>query len=270
MEDSNEFEENSEQEESREAERSKEFESNGGQMGSRESEERFETESDSELDREFEQLAELDKEKGSEGESDRPSYYAERFYELSDREFESESELNTEIDRLLDEMEREYFFGKLKKFGKRFAKKAFAMAKNLPAFQAVRAASQLARGNLKGMLGSLAKSALPMALSAFPGGAAALPILKAMGFEAGDPDSTRNGWRNFVETSQEAYEYLASNITEKAVDPVVASQQASLALKYGLGKVQSRRKGSALGTGKRTYRIRVKKGQRIRVIIEGV
>lgn len=267
MEDSNEFEE---QEGSREAEEAGELESYGGQMGSLESEERFETESDSELDREFEQLAEVEGERESDGEADRPYYYAERFQELSDREFESEYELNTELDRLFEDMEREFFFGKLKKIGKRFIKRAVRMAKNLPAFRAVKAASQLARGNLRGMLGSLAKAALPMAASVIPGGAVALPVLKGMGFEAEDPESTRIGWRNFVEVSQEAYDHLASNITEKAVNPVIASQQASNAFKYGLSKVQSKRRGSALGTGRKVYKIRVKKGQRIRMIIEGM
>lgn len=262
MVDSKEFEENREQEESRESESYVE------QEESREYTEKNERESA--LDKEFEQLAEVDKESEFDGESDRLSYYAERFYEISDREYESESESNTEIDRLLDQMETEYFFGKLKKIGSRFVKRAVRMGKNLPAFQAVKAASQLARGNLRGMLGSLARSALPMAASAIPGGAAALPVLKGLGFEAEDPESTRIGWRNFAEVSQEAYEYLASNITEKAIDPVVANQQASGAFKNALAKVQSRRKGQFVGAGRKVCKIRVKRGQRIRLIIEGV
>src|SRR5688572_25362314 len=41
--------------------------------------------------------------------------YGERFYELSSRRFESELEAESEVNGILFEIERDYFFGRLKK-----------------------------------------------------------------------------------------------------------------------------------------------------------
>jgi hypothetical protein len=101
------------------------------------------------------------------------SDYARRFYELAQREFESERELESAIGQVIDDMEREYFFGGLMKkvsaAGRKLLKKGVQLAKHHPAFQAVKAITQLPRGNLKGMLGNLAKAAIGAAGSAFPG-----------------------------------------------------------------------------------------------------
>ncbi len=191
------------------------------------------------------------------------SSYSERFYEISQLEFESEFEYEVEIRRVLDDMEREYFWGKLKDLGR----KAFKYAKKLPTFKALKGITQLARGDLKGMLGSLAKAGLPMALSAIPGGAAALPALKALGFETSqDEDANRQAWNNFVDLSKESFESLASNIDQRATDPLVASRLASNALQAGMKRVRVRRSHVR---GK-TFRVGVRKGERIRIIIEGI
>jgi hypothetical protein len=212
---------------------------------------------DSEFEVEFE---------GPEEESGSPldvSSYSERFYEISQLEFESEFEYEVEIRRVLDDMEREYFWGKLKNLGR----KAFKYAKKLPTFKALKGITQLARGDLKGMLGSLAKAGLPMALSAIPGGAAALPALKALGFETSqDEDANRQAWNNFVDLSKESFEFLASNIDQRATDPLVASRLASNALQAGMKRVQVRRSPVR---GK-TFRVGVRKGERIRIIIQGI
>lgn len=207
-----------------------------------------------------------------EGAEDRPSYYAERFYEISEREFESESELEMEINDVLNEMEREYFWGKLKKLGKTaikgLVKKGMSYVKGMPAFQAIKGVTQLARGDLKGMLGTMAKAALPAALSAIPGGAAALPVLNALGFEAEqDEDASRAAWRNFTEVSRESFEYLASNLSPGITDPMEANRLASNALQVGLKKVRARRYPSA---GKmRVLRVTVGPGEKVKIIIRG-
>ena len=211
---------------------------------------------DSEFELEFEKP-----EEESESHLD-DSSYSERFYEISQQEFESEFEYEVEIRRVIDDMEKEYFWNL-----KKLRRKAFKFAKNLPTFKALKGITQLARGDLKGMLGSLAKAGLPMALSAIPGGAAALPALKALGFEASqDEDASRKSWNNFVDLSRESFEFLASNIDQRAADPIVASRLASNALQAGMKRVQVKRPNLR----GRTFRVGVRKGERIRIIIEGI
>jgi hypothetical protein len=206
----------------------------------------------------------------SEDDAEPPSRYAERFYEMSLREFESESEVDDAIDGLLSEMERDYFlkglWKKIKKGGKWLLKKGVKLAKGLPVFQAVKGITQLARGNLKGLLGSLAKAGLGAAVSAIPGGAAVLPALKAIGFEStDDPEANRPAWNNYVAVCREAYDYLARNLHERADDPVEASRLAASAFRSGLDRVQSRTSGAS----RRGYRvIRVRAGEKI--LIQGI
>jgi len=229
-----------------------------------------------ELEEEFERVAELKEERPEEEfeeieEREEPADYAERFYELSLREFESEAEVDDAVNKLLNEMEREYFFKglwkKLKKGGKWLLKKGIKLAKGLPVFQAVKGITQLARGNLKGLLGSLAKAGLGAAVSAIPGGAAILPALKAIGFEvAEEPEQNQEAWRNYDLLCREAFDHLASNINEKADDPIEASRLATEAFQSALKKV-STQKPYIVEKGKR-YRVQVRKGDV--VIIEGI
>ncbi len=88
--------------------------------------------------------------------------YGARFQELASREFESESEADHAISEVLNDMEQDYFFGKLwkrvKKGGlKGLLKKGLNLAAGqFPALQGLKAITQLSRGNMKGLLGSLA------------------------------------------------------------------------------------------------------------------
>jgi hypothetical protein len=225
--------------------------------------EEFETFSDEEFEESQEEL---------ESPEDRSSYYADRFYEISEREFESESELDQEINGLLNEMEREYFWGALKKLGKSafkgLIKKGMSFAKGLPAFKALKGITQLARGDLKGMLGSFAKAALPTVLSAIPGGSVAMPALNALGFEAEqDEDANREAWRNFAEVSRESYEYLANNLGPSITDPIEANRLAAKAMQIGLSKVKT---GYGRTGATRVLRVKVRAGERIKIIVKGV
>ena len=57
----------------------------------------------------------------SETGADEPGSYGERFYELSLREFESDGDMQGAVRNILDDMEREYFFGKLARLAKKAA-----------------------------------------------------------------------------------------------------------------------------------------------------
>src|SRR5262245_36345415 len=117
------------------------------------------------------------------------SEYADRLFELSQREFESESELESEVQQVLNEIEQEFFFNSIRNKWKKFKKgalgklvsKGLSIAKGqIPAFQALKGVTSLARGDVKGLLGSLVKTGIS---SAIPGGGVALDALKNLGFK---------------------------------------------------------------------------------------
>jgi hypothetical protein len=166
--------------------------------------------------------------------------FAERFYELSGRTFKTETELDNAVNEILNEMEREYFFkgllGKTKKAGKLLLKKGLRTFKGVPAFQAAKGITQLARGNLKGTLGTLAKAGLKGVRAE----AVILPVLGSLGFEAGEQN--REAWQSFADVCRKSFDYLATNLNENADDPIEASRLASEAFSAALKKVKSERK----------------------------
>ena len=254
---------------------------------------------ESDLDQELE--AELDEEYGEEegpedleqefeleleqDEDPREMEFAERFYELGQRQFESEFEVDRALSEVLDDMEREYFFGRLVK---KVARGVSGAAKRLKKsglvrglihkglsyaggrFPALKAITQLARGNLKGALLPLAKTALGAAV---PGGPAALAVLNALGFEtAEDTAQNRFGWQNYTRIAREAYEHLADNVTMRVDEPREASQLAASAFQQALRGAQARAqtgpglmRAGAGSAGRRVVRIQLRPGQKLLV-----
>lgn len=243
----------------------------------REFELEMDEDSSGELELEFEaDEGELDEEAGSSAyETDEATEtFAGRFYELSQGSYESEFELDEDVNRLVAEMEHEFFFKglgrRLRRAGKGLLKKAVkAAAGSIPAVKALQSVTQLARGNLRGMLGSLAKAGLA---SAIPGGAVALPALKALGFEAEEPEANREAWRNYGEVSREAFQYLAENLHEHADAPAEASRLATAALQAGLRKGQTRPRGRSFrrhaGPSAGTRVIRLRRGDRLIITVD--
>ncbi len=202
--------------------------------------------------------------------------YADRLRELSHAELESEAQLDQEVRDIVDEMEREYFFGKwgsrLRKIGGGLVRKGLGkLAGQLPVMKGLQAVTQLARGNLKGALGSLAKTGLTAALGAHPLGAAALPVLKGLGFEAAeDPDGEREAWENYVAVAREAFDHLGRHLDEAALDPAGASKLAAAAFQAGLDKAQPRVRRADGGRGRPRRRrvIRLRRGDKLIVVVE--
>lgn len=87
-------------------------------------EEYGEEEGPEDLEQEFEVLAEA----LEQDEDPREREFAERFYELGQREFKSELEVDRALTGVLNEMEREYFFGRLVKGVKRLGKSKLVSA----------------------------------------------------------------------------------------------------------------------------------------------
>lgn len=233
-----------------------------------ESEYEFESEYESEYEDEYESdLAEEFEMLGAD-----KADYAERFFELSQREFESESEIDEAVNEILDDMQREYFsFGGLIKKAKgigNVVKKGVALAKkagiNLPSLDALKSMLGPAADLLKGNLGSLIKPALKAALSAHPAGMAALPALKAIGFESSeDMGENREAWDNYVDVARESFEYLVSNAAPNVNQPIVASRLAANAFQAGLKKFGKRHHRRILPKGKQTRDHRKRNVRRI-------
>jgi hypothetical protein len=249
------------------------------EMEGDESESKPEEELESDWEAESVSDEEADEESDEEFESEptEAGGYADRFYELSQREFESESELDDEVRGIVNEMERDFFWGKwkkrLKSIGGRLLKKGLGqLAGRLPVFKGLQALTQAARAAMKGDLGGLAKSAFTTVLSAHPAGAVALPALKALGFEAtGDSERNREAWDNYVEVAREAFDHLGRNLDERTADPLEASRLASNAFQTAVRKVQARVRSNGTQVRdhrKRSMTIQVRRGERI--IIEGI
>jgi hypothetical protein len=207
------------------------------------------------------------------------SDYGERFYELSQREFESETEVDEAVDRLLTEMENEFFWGGILKKAKNaamgLAKKGMALAKkagiNLPSLDALKSMLGPLSGLLKGNLGALIKPALKAALAAHPAGAALLPALKGLGFETGeDMDGNREAYNRYADVAREAFESLAESVNQNADNPLEASRLATNAFQKSLRKHQIRRDHRTIVGGgrgkKRVRRIYAAPGEVIVVI----
>lgn len=206
---------------------------------------------DGEADEEFElgADAELEFEGGPVGDQE----YVERFMEIAAREFESESEIDHAMNEVLGNIETEYLFGSLKKWGKRLmknkalgalVKRGLSVASGQ--FPALKAAMALASGNLKGTLLNLGKQALTTAI---PGSGAALGALNSLGFKIGDgPEENREAWENYTQMSREAYETLAETVTPNAHQPVEASRLAANAFQRAYRRAQSR----AMSSGKQS------------------
>jgi hypothetical protein len=169
--------------------------------------------------------------------------------------------LDQEVNGILNEMEQDFFW----KAAKRFIKKRgpgllgklgkYALRKS-PFGQGFNVLSQVAKGNLKGALAGLAKTAL----AAHPATAAAMPALSALGFEASEgPEGNREAWNNYAEVAREAYENLAANITPKAANPAVASDLAKRALRSALASAGTGRISGFRQAGSRGMRTRGRK-----------
>jgi hypothetical protein len=243
-------------------------------------EEAFESDLDQELEAELDEEygeeegpEDLDRELEFEQDQDpREMEFAERFYELGQRQFESEFEVDRELAEVLDDMEREYFLGGLVKKLKKSKLVRGLVQKGLnfaqKRFPALKAITQLARGNLKGALLPLAKTALGTVV---PGGPAALGVLQGLGFETAEDDPrNRVGWQNYTRMAREAYETLADNVTMRVDEPRVASQLAAGAFQQALSQAQARAqagsgrtRAGAGAAGGRVIRVRLKPGQKL-------
>lgn len=169
-----------------------------------------------------------------------PGSYDARLFEISRRSYEFDEKERAVAD-ILDEIERDYFFKKaFKKLRglKGLVRKGLKVAGKVPGVQGLpgfKAVTQLARGNMKGVLGALAKDALN---TWAPGsGALAAPILGAVGLKEGGPAVQREFWRRYAEVAKESFSNLAENMTDDIDDMQVASRLAAESFQSALAGV---------------------------------
>ncbi len=182
---------------------------------------------------------------GLEVDEGRDKEFVDRFIEIAAREFEAEYELDQAMNEVLDDVAQEYLFGGILKKARRFGqglmknrvvgslvRKGLSVASGqLPA---LKAAMQLAKGNLQGALLNLGKQAIGTAI---PGGSVALGALSALG--GGAPANEREVWQNYTQLARDAFEHLGDNITEAADQPIEASRLAANAFQHAVRRAQS-------------------------------
>lgn len=219
----------------------------------------FEKESDEEESLQADSEAEGDlyaneltvsRERPFEADEGRDQEFIERFMEIASREFEADYELDQAMNEVLDDVAQEYLFGRIlkgaRRLGRRVVKnkalgslvrKGLSVASGqLPA---LKAAMQLAKGNLQGALLNLGKQAIGTAI---PGGSVALGALSALGGggDSGASPNEREVWQNYTQIAREAFEHLADNVNEVADQPLVASRLAANAFQHAVGHAQAR------------------------------
>lgn len=211
----------------------------------------------------------------------RSGEFVERLMEIGSRQFETPYEAEAAMSEVLDDIEREYFFGAIKRGLKKLsknkllrslAKKGLTMGVN-KFFPGLKGALQLARGNVKGALMNFGKQALG---SVVPGGGAVLDAVQTIGLQpaGGGEAQERETWENYVELSREAYEQLAETLTPTAHQPAEAMRLANNAVQHAVRRARSRTAGSGRGAGHRRgqgrlVRLRVSPGERLKVLVVG-
>lgn len=174
--------------------------------------------------------------------------FVERFMEIASREFEAEFELDHAMNEVLDDVAQEFLFGRIlrgaRRFGTRVMKnkalgalvrKGLSVASGqLPA---LKAALQLAKGDLQGAVLNVGKQLIGTAI---PGGSVALGALSALGAGGNAAPAEREVWQNYTQMAREAFEHLADNVNEVADQPIEASRLAANAFQHAVRRAQAR------------------------------
>jgi hypothetical protein len=223
----------------------------GTDMEEKDMEEEFEVEMEDynetgtdmeEKDMEEEFEVEMEDYNETESEIDSKASFAEQLYELSQQNFESSYEYDSKLNEIMDEIERDLFFGKLLKKGvQRLAKMGKKYVQGLPVFQGIKTITNLARGNVTDAIKNIATGALN---SFAPGASVGLQALSSLSGESEFPESSENNlekWKNFVGFAEIAYENLIDNFNETAIkNPIAANNLANQSLQTAKQKSKYR------------------------------
>ena len=180
------------------------------------------------------------------------NYLAQRFLELQERQFESPESRNAEVDGLLNEVEKQYFLGKLTGgVVKNLLSKLVGGAIPGNPLKIIKGALTLIRMAAKEPL----RGALLNVITVHPALAPARPLLKLLGISetAENAENSLDRWKEFTELSEIMYENIINNMNKAATtDPVAANQLASQAFRNAATRIRS--KNAARSYGKRRKR----------------
>ena len=179
----------------------------------------LENDQESEYNDEFELDSESDSELDSEFEFQEENSYESRLYEILNNNYENELEFENNFNEVLHEMEKDYFFGALKRWVKKkggITGLLARYAKKLPIVSAANALSSVARGDFRGALKDIASnSLLKTGLSFVPGGSAAVKGLDMANKFLGDseaPAVPMSKINQMVAVGKSAYDNLARHV----------------------------------------------------------
>ncbi|MFD2569069.1 hypothetical protein ACFSUS_00395 [Spirosoma soli] len=159
----------------------------------------FETDSEYESDNEFENTPE--------------GRYEARLYEIFTNSYENEFEFENDFNEVMHEVERDFFWSKLKKFGKKLAPLAKTALGAIPGGGNLMTAIKQVTKDPRGLLKTLAMKFGPQALNAVvPGAGLALgAVLGSQEMET--DDAARQAARDTVALAKEAYTNFAEEIS---------------------------------------------------------
>ncbi len=220
----------------------------------------FEDESDSESDylNEFESDNEFEENEYEDNSyefdygSSREREFENRLYRALTANHDNEFEADQAINRVFYELEQDFFFNKLKKYGKNFLKTKGGqllkkVAKNSPWGIAVEGLTKMARGDIKGALkGVLNNDLIKQAISFAPGGATITKGMdianKLMQNEASDVSKAKAKAEKTVQLANGSYKHLAKNLANMS-DPRQLQTMGKDAVKKAMADMDAHRKG---------------------------
>jgi hypothetical protein len=176
--------------------------------------------------------------------------YANRLYEAMTNGIDNEFEMEQAIDRVLYEMEQDFFFKKFKKLGSKFLQTAGGrlvqkLAKNSPWGIVASGLSKVARGDIQGAIkGVINNDLVKQAVSMMPGGGA---IAKGMDvanqlMEGETPGVSKASAQKAVDLAKKSYSHLAKNMAQMTSVNQVNSMGKD-AVKKAADDMKNHRKG---------------------------
>lgn len=141
--------------------------------------------------------------------------YEDRIYAALSGEYESSYEMEQEIDRVLYEMEMDYFWKSAKKLWNKHKKKIVGAAKGFLPTGTLQSIAKIAGGDIRGLLKSdLLKKGLSLAANAVAPGIGGTVAGALLNSETPSGNGLRTQASQFVQTAKNAYQNMARNIPQ--------------------------------------------------------
>jgi hypothetical protein len=202
---------------------------------------------------EFEADNELEPSNEFEFENTPEGRYEARLYEIFTNNYENEFEFENDFNQVMHEVERDFFWGTIKKWGRKLAPLAKMALKAVPGGGNLMSAIQQITKDPRGLLKTLAMKFGPQALNAvFPGAGVALGAV--LGNSEMDPnEAARQAASDTVALAKEAYTNFADEISRMTLSRTMPQVRTQLdqAARNSFRKAQQTVR---LGSYRRSYK----------------